>query len=312
MRGPGDASAPGSGAAPEVEALLRGGHDAGRAAHPGIDLPHEAFARRATDLAQRRLRRIGPALAAAGYAAALAEALSRAALADLFLAVACEEGVPGAWDAFAARYGPVVAALALRRGASRQEAEDLSREIPGDLFAPPPGGGARTRLGTYDGTGSLTAWLGVLVHRRLVDQRRAAALGPAPVDPERAEAVAAGSSGADPAAAALDAETARRFGEALRDVWGSLSPRETLAVLLRYRDGLPQTDIARLLAVGEPRVSRILAGAAEKIRAAVQRRVGARPAVGSEDPDRLRAALQEALVKSMASLAAPSDPSTDG
>lgn len=308
----------------DFEEVLRRGYDEGRAVHGALPLPFEAFARRALALAERRLGRTGAAAGPPGECRAalgqpdpgtreaLAEVLAKAALGDLFLAAACEEGVPGAWETFTARYGPTLVALAIRRGASRAEAEELAREIPGELYAAPPGGGARTRLGTFDGTGSLAAWLGMIVHRRIVDRRRDSARSRVSAEAIAAEGAAPAAAEADPAALADDAETARRFEEAFREAWGALSPRETLAVLLRYRDALPQRSIARILDVGEPRVSRILAGAAEKIRTILARHAGLRPGEEGPGSDRLRAAFRDVVGRSLATPVPPPDPSAHG
>jgi RNA polymerase sigma factor (sigma-70 family) len=296
------------GADPAGHALvLRRGYAEGRAAHGPLALSFDAYARRAVDLAEKRLRRAG----AAATREEVAEALSKAALADLYLAVACEEGAPGAWEAFTARFGPTLIAMAVRRGASRGEAEELAREIPGEIYAPPPGGGARTRLGTFDGSGSLAGWLAMIVHRRLVDRRRASARE-APSEAAIDGVAARPDADGDPAGAAGDAETARRFEEAFRAAWATLTPRESLAILLRFRDGLAQKEIARLLEVGEPRVSRILAGAADRIREAVGRIAGLRPEEEDLGSERLRAALRDVVAESLATGAPPSDPSTHG
>src|SRR5689334_13376613 len=121
---------------------LRRGYEEGRSVHGPLPLPYEAFVARALELTRRRVARTGPP----PEPAEVDEALARAALGDLFLAVACEEGVPGAWDRFAAAFGRTLVGIAVRRGAANAEAEEIAREIPGELFTPPPRGGCRTRL----------------------------------------------------------------------------------------------------------------------------------------------------------------------
>ena len=271
---------------------LRRGYEEGRSVHGPLALSYEAFAARAMDLTRRRLERLGGPPAPAE----VDEALARAALGDLFLAVACEEGTPGAWERFTAAFGRTLVALAIRRGASSAEAEDLAREIPGELFTPPPRGGCRTRLGTFDGAGSLTGWLAVIVQRRLADRRRAAARTAPGEGPERADR-----SLPDPADTAADAETALLLGEALREGWATLTDREALALLLRIRDGVPQVDIARILGVGEPRVSRMISGASEKLRACVVRRIG-------RDAPRDSPGLERAVAGFLATLPSLRDP----
>jgi len=300
MDPPPDGAVPAGG---DLPALLLRGFEEGRVAHGPLALPFEVFARRAEDLAARRLRAAGADPSPEETAALL----SRAALADLFLASACEEGVAGAWERFVGAFERMIVALAVRRGASKAEAGELAREIPGELFAPPAGGGSRTRLGTFDGAGSLAAWLGVIVQRRLADRRRSAdRTEPVPV----ADAPDPGSP--DPADLAVDAETGRLLEEAFREAWADLTARETLVLLFRYRDGLPQTEIARVLGVGEPRVSRMLSVAAGKIRASVVRRIGRDPSAGDRDPDRAWAALERAVAGFLATPPPSPDPYAHG
>jgi len=294
------------------EEALRRGFAEGADAHGALDLPFETFARRALELTARRLRRGGEQASREE----VAEALSRAALSDLFLAIACEERAPGSWEALAGRTRGTVVALALRRGASRAEAEDLAEEIPGELFVAPPRGEARTRLGTYDGSGTLAGWLAVIVGRRLADRRRVAArVRPAPGGRDEDEGTPdprARPGDFDPAALAADAETARRFEEALRSAWVDLTDRERLVLRFRFADGLAQTEIARCLGVGEPRVSRSIRVAVEKIRSDLARRLDPRPGEGDRDPGHTWAALERAVAEFMGTLPPSSDSSTDG
>ncbi len=147
----------------------------------------------------------------------------------------------------------------------------------------------------------------MIVGRRLADRRRAAdrpATGEEPAAPERLAP--------DPAAAAVEAETGLRFEEAFRGAWSALTEREALVLLFKFRDGLPQTEIARVLGVGEPRVSRMISGASEKIRMAVLRRIGS--GAGAEEPDAGPAweALSRAVAGFLATLPRSSDPSASG
>jgi RNA polymerase sigma factor (sigma-70 family) len=278
--------------------VLRRGFAAGVAEHGALALSFETFAQRATAATRERLARAGHDAQARGTASAL----ERAALADLYLAVACDERIPGAWEQFARRFETKIVAIAVRRGASRAEAEQIAKDLPGQVFAPPADGAARTRVGTFDGSGSLVGWLAVIVGRGLADRRRAAARAPEAIDADLASRA-----DDDPIDAAVGAETGIRFSDAMAEAWGSLTPREALALLLLHRDGLPQSQIARMFSVGEPRVSRIVAAASDKIRAAVVRRVGA-----PTPNDATWNALRHAVSDSLATLRAPSDPRCNG
>ena len=245
----------------------------------------DAFSTRAADLARARVRRAG----VSPTDGVVEEALERAVLEDLFLAVACEERAPGAWEAFHSRYAPRVRSLALRQGATPQQAEGLAEEMGGALLLPPARGRARTRLGTFDGTGSLAAWLAAVVAHRLADLRRARqsrsldeALrreeedGAAP-DPALAD------SRSDPAPRAASREEAARLERAVRGALEGLTRREREAILGKYRDGLSQEDIARRMGVGSPRVSRLLAAAHGKIGRAVRAEAGGAAPEPGED-----------------------------
>jgi RNA polymerase sigma factor (sigma-70 family) len=246
-------------------------YEKGRQAYGGLPLDFDAFTPRALECVRRRMARAGLALTPDR----VGEALSSSHVADLFLAIACDEGVAGAWEVFADRFGPRLRELALRGGAARGEAGDIARELPGELCTPPPTGNTRTHLGTYDGTGSLLGWLKVIVLRRVVDRRRAhapASLDDHPEDdPARsAELPDASSSGANPSSLAADREARGRYKSALVVAWHALTPQESVALLAKYRDGLAQREITHLLGVGDSRVSRILDRATTKIREALR------------------------------------------
>jgi RNA polymerase sigma factor (sigma-70 family) len=278
-----------SGGSP-FDAVLRRAFDAGVAEHGPLALSFETFASRVLALTARRLARGGRRPAPDETAAAL----ERAALPDVFLAVACDERVAGSWERLASRCEPLAVAMAMRRGASRAEAEQIARDLPGQLFTPPDDGSARTRLGTFDGSGSLSGWLAVIVARRVADVRRAAR-PQAALPPD-----AAARDAEDPLAAAIGREAAGRFTEAVDAAWRSLTPREALALLLLHRDGLAQSQIARVMAVGEPRVSRIVAAATGKLRAAVARSAGS--GNGAAGDAATWVALRAAAAKSLATL----------
>ena len=55
-----------------------------------------------------------------------------------------------------------------RRGAAVDEAEAIADDTLSTLATPPPRGGARTRIGTYDGRGALKSWLSTVAWRQLI------------------------------------------------------------------------------------------------------------------------------------------------
>lgn len=246
--------------------------------HGCLALSIDTFAAVVWSNARRRVGQRPTALAIEEVARALV-------LADLHLATACDAGVDGAWDAFLLRLGPRIDAMARRHGASPAEAERIAADLPGELCQPAPSGQARTRLGAYDGTGSLEAWIEVVVARRVVDGIRKRTQRPETA--MATEPVAADAGPADQCAADDDH---RRFEIAFRSAWQVLSPREALAVRACHVDGVSQTAVATLLGVSQSSVSRLVATAVAKLRAHVGVATGAPP--GSDvDPTRAAAAV---------------------
>jgi RNA polymerase sigma factor (sigma-70 family) len=145
------------------------------------------------------------------------------------------------------------------------EAEEVAGEAPGLLVVPPKSATAATTLGTWDGRARLSSWLAAITLRRWFARRRATSMSTEslvePQDRRRAPV-------AEPLEGLVGGESAQRLLGALDAAWERLTERERLALLLRYRGDLPQTRIAVLLGVGEPRVSRLLGAALERLRAA--------------------------------------------
>jgi len=255
-------------ASAEVAAALEAAFERGRAAQPAVPLPRLLFDREVTARVRRRLT--GGAGGESGDA--LAGAIGRLAAEDLYLALACDAGVPGAWERLDARHRPRLCAQARRLGADGGLADDVAAEVFAELCAPAGAAGARTRLSRYDGTGSLDAWLGIIVRHRLLDRRRsrgAAAAEGADADVPPRDSVDPRAE--SPAAAAIARESAERFAGCVRDAFARLTPKESLAVQFRFADDLPQRRIAGLLGVGEPRVSRLVHAAIEKLRGWMER-----------------------------------------
>jgi RNA polymerase sigma factor (sigma-70 family) len=228
--------------------------------------------------------------------------------ADLFLACAADGDVPGAWDTLLRSHGDAVRRMLQSRGVPDATARDVVEALPGALVADPGTGGSRTRLGSYDGSGSLRAWLGIVAMRAVITERRRA---------QRAERAVAHGAGAgqppgDPAALAGDAELGSRLARRLRDAWDELPPRWRLALALRFVQGLPGAEIARLLGVGAPRVTRIVEAAIAKLRASLKPDT-AEPA--APPPATLRALLAAELARLAAvelPLAGGRDPAAPG
>jgi len=266
-----------------LELRIRLAYEAGRAAHAGVRLSLEEFAGGWTRMeASRRARghrEAGPA-------------------ADAFLAIACDLDAAGAWETLEREYEERLRRFLRSRGASDAEARDLVSELPGYLREPASDRRVRTRLGTYDASGSLFSWLAVIAIRSLAGRQREARRG----GPDGGTPTNLPTLRGAPASGLLSEEASRRFHAALKEAWGTLTPRERLAVLLRYREGLPGREIARLMDVGEPRVSRLLEAGLHRLRDAVRSRMPETPP-GTTTPDaQVWMALGEVLGSHLASL----------
>lgn len=265
------------------ERLLQQAFAAGAARYGEFPLPFARYAEHALQHVRTRLQRAG----VAPTPPHLSRELARAAAADLYLALACDDGLPGAWEAFTAHFLPRVRGLLRQAGAPDQLADEITDSLPGDLIAAPGTTGARTRLGTYDGSGSLFGWLAIVALRALARERRARPLpscAPELLAPARE----------DPAARANSIEAGTHFSHALRAAWQTLTDRERIAVACKYGDGLKQEVIAVLLGVGPPRVSRILDKAVAKIRTTIDAQLG-RTAGAWPDASDLRDVLRDVV-----------------
>jgi RNA polymerase sigma factor (sigma-70 family) len=262
-------------AVPE-EALQRT-FERGRAEYGPLPLSYEEFT--------AGVAAVAPPPAAGGD---LVKILEQAWSGDLFLARACEARTPGAWEVLSQRFVPIVRSVLRRIGASAVEAEEVARELPGYLLQPPRGGCARTLMGTYDGSGSLLAWLSSIARNRFYDRRRA---GSGPLG----ESFGAG--GDDPPAIMVGAETGERLEEALKVALLDLTTRETFLLIWKFHDNLPGAEMAERLGVSEPRVSQLLRRTVAKIRASVLERIRDDSAPQWASRDELWAALRNVVGK---------------
>jgi RNA polymerase sigma-70 factor len=250
--------------APAVAEALRRGYDEGRRHHGDLALTRAAFDAAVLRLVSARVRGAGL------DDARLADALAASRLDDLFLAIACDSQLPAAWERFTRSHRSRLVGLAVSFGAARETAEELIDLVIGDLCVAPADGGARTRIGTFDGSGSLFGWLTVIVKRRVIDQRRQRRHASLDDEGEGAAARDAAASTGDAATSLLARELAARMARAVEDATARLTVREALALRLKFREDLPQRSIAGLMGVGEARVSRLVSAGIEKLRAAVR------------------------------------------
>ncbi len=260
---------------------LRRQHKAGIARYGDVGLSPDAFATAVRACIKRRLDAVGLDATSDRVTAALA----RLCGADLYLAQACEAGCAEAWSALDRLYTPRLLGLAIKQGADRTAAEDLVTALLADLALPSgPKNPGNTLIGTYRGTGSLFGWLAMILVRRIAGAARR--MRPASLDVAACSEGGTVADGArsDPARSIVDRETTLVLERALRGAWDTCTPREQLALVLKFRDERAHRWIADVLRVGVPRVSQLLAQALAKLGTEARQRLpdGIDPAVFAE------------------------------
>jgi RNA polymerase sigma factor (sigma-70 family) len=295
-------------AAPQaLLAELRRMHADGVQSYGPFALPFERFAERATGRLSARLA------GADGDPRALVERCRAVVAADLYLAIACDERIDGAWDVLLSRFVPPLASIARRRGIASGAAEELARDILSDLMVHPGPGATRTRLASFDGAGTLLSWLAVVLLRCIADRRRRGERHVPLNENEDSNAGGPQSASAktaddgDPVRQAIDGETLTRTAGELRRLWSGLTPLERQGISLRYRDGIQQKSIARMLGVGESRLCRLLQRAVDRIRETVVRGLPR----GAHGEVALRESEWNAIRDAMADLLQSPPPTTD-
>jgi RNA polymerase sigma factor (sigma-70 family) len=176
-------------------------------------------------------------------------------------------------------------------------------ETIAELALPPASGGSRTRIGGYDGSGTLLGWLAATIRNRLSRRSR---------ERVRAEgdlATAGAPAQPSPLSPLVDDEVARSAERALAAAWPRLEAHERAAVVWKYRHGSSQRSMARLLGVGEESVSRWVSRALAKLRGALEPLSPEGPgAPRSERYEALLGALERRLATSSLEMALPTDP----
>ncbi len=279
-------------------ASARAHYEAGLRAHGDLGLPWEDFAGSVWAHAERRVRREGGTEGGDPTSDAVRAAIPRLAGADLYLATACDAYRESAWRLLDAVLAPRLAALARSRGVPADAASEAVDDLRQDLALAAPGGAARPLLGTYDGTGSLFAWLAAILLRRLW-KRKATVSAAAGGDEEDgpAPALPAPAASADPVLAMLDREQAARFRAAFAAAWERCTRNERMALLGAHRHGLRHREIATLLGVGRPRVTHLLASGVARLRDGVVAALGLEPPAGRRAWRELEGAIGDLLAR---------------
>lgn len=181
---------------------------------------------------------------------------------DKELVERCLAGDTAARERFALRYGPFLAEQlrwVLRRSGEKTDpawAEDLAQELFTLLLRDDC---AALRAFRWDS--SLNRYLALIAGRHAVHflRRQGAWRGEIPEELEPRDETRPDS-----------AAEKRQSAERVRDAMGRLPPRERLALLFHYWDGLPAEQVARLLSIRNSSARSLLTRARERLRKALR------------------------------------------
>lgn len=225
------------------------GFAAGRLSYPEIEVPIEAWRQTVLGHINARTGRSDPheteALLAATHSA------------DLYLAIACDLGLPNVWERFLERYEALLESEAEGLTVGLPKRDRFVADFLAELFKGRAARGAdeqRTRLGDYDGSASLGTWLRVLLLDKALRTRDR--LQSVQVD-ESVRAVAQ----------LKQTEHGTRIAGAIASTWHSLDATQQLAIALHYRESpLPLPALARVLRRSEAQARNALRESLEHIR----------------------------------------------
>jgi RNA polymerase sigma-70 factor, ECF subfamily len=187
-------------------------------------------------------------------------ALSRLAVADLYLACACARGVAPAVEAFARTILREVDAHVARFDRSAAFADEVRQDLAARLLVAAPG--ARPKLDDYAGSAPLSAWVRVAAVRTALNLRRRKAFSTEVAD-DRAVADHAGSGN-------VELEHIRQryrlpFETSIGKALGSLSTRDRTLLRLRMVEGMEVEAIATMYGVHRTTVTRWIGACQDRL-----------------------------------------------
>ncbi len=189
-------------------------------------------------------------------------------VADLYLARACLDAIPGATAAFERRYRPVVAKYLARINGGSGVTDDVSQILFARMLLSSEG--HPSGLAQYQGRSTLAHFIGIAAQRLALNHRRADQnrrqlvdrLADEPVSPARG-----------PEHSLLRQRYRKPFEAALRAAVAQLTGRERVVMRLHLVGRVSTGRIARMYQVNQATVSRWLSRARAAIWAEVQRRL---------------------------------------
>jgi RNA polymerase sigma-70 factor len=249
----------------EFESLLEYAVEVGRSRWPQFDLPAEVFVRY---LAQR--------LPEATPEKTLKQVLEGLRLADLHLACACVNKVPGADEALE-EYCLTKVRLSLKQPDS--VVDEICQNLRIQLLLDTPQVGPQ--IAAYKGKGSLPSWARVIAVNMLLKQAN-----PGPVKTD--ENVLAALEALPAPGPSTEFELIKRrcyleFRQALQQAFAALSREQRNLLRFYFVDRLTTTEISELFRVGQPTVSRWLKRTREQIHEETKHRLKERLRLSSQE-----------------------------
>jgi RNA polymerase sigma-70 factor (ECF subfamily) len=173
--------------------------------------------------------------------------------ADLYITCACAAGDGAAVRAFERRLLPAVDQHLRAKGLARGQRDDVAQMVRIWLLA-----GARPRVGSYAGRGSLMGWLKLVAARRALRLRLRGGADPLCFDDDLAARLVAET--ASPELCATRSRFRAEFQRALDASLTALSPRARALLRMHYIEGLNIDAIGAVYGVHRATVARWLAG----------------------------------------------------
>ena len=241
--------------------------------YPQVRLTPEAFLQKIVDVLEKRTRHLQVKSTDPEEDATTAQLLDTLKWHELFLTTACAEGDEAAWQVFLSQFQRVIQKAA-RYYAENPETNDLSDSFLTDLFLPahPESGKKSSKIGQYDGIGSLEGWIKVVVSRMAVDRirksQRQISLEDLDTEPVSPHADGLNTGGAQE----IEIKKASTmFASSLSQAIDQLTAQEKLILNLYYFKEVNLKDIGRLLKVHESTVSRTVDRLKKQLRKSVEK-----------------------------------------
>lgn len=262
----------------------------GREAWPSLPLPLEAFT-----------RHVVRHLPARGGSESLHAALHGA---DLYLACACMERVPGAAAAFQASYGATVEAALRGQNVPPCERGELTQAFWEKLLV--GRAGVAAKMGDYSGRGPLGGWVRVAAVRAALnfhEQKRSDPLGPGAAGEGLREPATP-----DPELAFLKAHYRDEVQQALKDALAGLGADERNVLRLHFLDGLSTEQIAAVYGVHRATVARWVKRGRETLLTGTHQLLMQRMRIGRGEAESIIGIVRSQLGLALGSLFRAADP----